>query len=61
MSNEILAIILQHDFEDKFDNISSDIELVNTAKKLSIKHFKVSNTDASSIGREVLKLYGEVR
>lgn len=60
MSNKNLAIILQNDYEDEFDELISDVELVTRATELASEEFSVTSDDASSIGREVLKLYGEV-
>lgn len=60
MSNKNLAIILQNDYENEFDSIMSDVELVTRATELASEEFSVSGDDASFIGREVLKLYSEV-
>lgn len=59
-NNENLAMILQNDYEDEFDSIISDVELVKTATKYAHDDFCVTEDNASAIGREVLKIYGEV-
>lgn len=60
MSNEELAMILQHDHEDEFDNIFSDVELMKRARNLAYDEFAVSEEKAIKIGCEVLKLYDEI-
>ena len=60
MSNKNLAMTLQYEHEDEFDNISSDVELMKRAQKLAHEEFSITNEDAIKIGREVLKLYDEV-
>lgn len=60
MSNEELAIILQHDHEDEFDVLFSDIELMKRARTLATEEFGVSEENAIKIGCEVLKLYDDV-
>jgi len=57
MSNEELAMILQHDHEDEFDVLLSDVELMTRARNLAYKEFGVSEENAIKIGCEVLKLY----
>lgn len=60
MSNEELAMILQHDHEDEFDGLFSDIELMTRARTLAEEDFGVSEENAIKIGCEVLKLYDYV-
>jgi len=60
MSNADLAITLQQEHEEIFDNTVSDIELMKMATNYALTDFDVSTKDANSIGREVLKLYEEV-
>lgn len=57
MNNKNLAMILQHDHEDELDSILSDVELMKRAKELAHERFTVTEDDAVSIGREVLKIY----
>ena len=60
MSNKDLAIILQNNYEEEFDSITSDVALVTRATELASDEFTLTEDDASSVGCEVLKLYGEV-
>ena len=60
MNNKNLAMVLQHDHEDELDSILSDVELMKRAKELAHENFSVTDEDANSIGREILKIYGPV-
>lgn len=60
MNNKNLAMILQHDHEDELDSILSDVELMKRAKELAHTEFSVTDEDATSIGREVLRIYEPV-
>ena len=60
MNNKNLAMILQYNYEDEFDEIISDVELMKIATKQAREDFYVTDDNAIDIGREVLKLYGEV-
>lgn len=60
MSNKNLAMILHCDYEDEFDELLSDVELMRRVKELAHEEFSITNEDAAAIGREVLRIYNVI-
>ena len=60
MNNKDIAMALQFEHEDELDGILSDVELVKRVKQIALDEYCITDDNASAVGREVLKLYGEV-
>lgn len=60
MNNKEIAMSIQYEHEDELDEILSDTLLVTRATQIAREEYSTTDDDASAIGREVLKLYGEV-
>lgn len=60
MNNKDIAMSIQFEHEDELDGLLSDTLLVTRASQIAREEYSTTDDDASAIGREVLKLYGEV-